>query len=152
MPGVVPRFKEGPRTYTVSVPVVGGQLVVFDPSETGKVRPADAESTVILGVAATDARPPSDSSQEYTTPYGAIAHDASGPPETVAVHWFGNFMLQADGAIAPGDTVQPAANGRIAKGSGGTVIGLCVNPEGAASGERAEIRLQLLGPAAPGGD
>jgi len=145
MPGIVPKYKEGPITYPVSAVVSGGQLVTVDAANPGKIKAAAAADTVILGVAATDARPASDADQAYTTPSGYPAHDASVPGSLVAVHWFGCFELVADGPIGFGEAVQPAASGKVAKSSGGTVIGICVNAEGAASGERALIRLQMLG-------
>lgn len=145
MPGIVPKYKEGPITYEVSTATLGGQLMTADTANPGKVRPAGASDTFILGVARTDARPALDADQVYTTPSGYPAHDASVPGSKTAVDWFGCFELVVDGAVAFGESVQPAASGQVAKAAGGTVIGVCVNPQGAASGQRALIRLQLLG-------
>lgn len=143
MPGMVPKYKEGPITYEVAAPVTGGQLVIFDGSEPGKVNVAGAAAGFVLGVAATDARPVDDADQSYTTPSGYPAHDASVPGPYTAVHHFGCFPLTSAAAVSPGGSVEAAADGQVQPAETGAVVGVVVNPGGAAAGEEALVRLQL---------
>lgn len=102
-------------TAQASTTVTGGQLVEVTGDNT--VGPAAAGSTKWRGVAAFDA--------------------AVG--ENVTVRSGGDHLLTASGAIAAGDQVSAAADGKVATSSGAAVIGVAVI--GAADGETATVAL-----------
>lgn len=148
MAGAYPVYEKGPLTFTVNSAVVGGKLIAVD-GTTGKVKIAGAADTKILGVSMIDARPYNAAEVYPTTAYGAQNVDFSVPQDEVSVAFFGVFELEAAGAIAFGDSVEPAANGTVALHSTGAVVGRCVSSAGIASGEKGLILLTLLGNTAP---
>lgn len=146
MAGAFLKHESGPLTFHASQPVSGGQLVAVDGS-TGKVAPATASSTNVLGVALTDARPYVESEVYGTTPYGAHTLDASVPPDDVAVAYQGVIEIETTGALTFGQLVQPGADGKVAPHASGVVVGRCVSADGVVSGGRAAVLLTLLGSA-----
>lgn len=147
MTSVTPLFEHGPITYTVSAAVDGGQLVAPDTTtgNEGKVKPAGASSTSVLGVAITPAQPNTDGATGTTT-YGAPVVDASWPDNDVAVAYRGVFKLTAAANCSFGDLLVAAADGQVTPYTSGTttydaVVGRCVDPAGIASGARGKVLL-----------
>lgn len=132
MSGVRPRLSHaGPATYEVSAAVKGGQVCAYDAS-TGKVKPAAAGSTIVVGVAEVDAKP-------YTSP---VTTDADGfetinisPLPTITAVGFGRYPVTYAADCAPGKALKAAANGTVTPWVSGTdaadlIIGYCDEPTG----------------------
>jgi hypothetical protein len=134
MPTVIPRFDEGPVTFTAIAAVTGGQLV--DPSGVG-VGPAGAGSSVCLGVAVTDALPAS-TSQVPTVPGVPTAVNASPLPPYVAVASDGVWPLTYAAAATFGQRLITAANGQVTPAGAAPdarqVVGICYEPAGVGIG------------------
>lgn len=103
-------------TFTATAPVTGGRLVEITGDRS--VAHATADSAKVAGIAAFDA--------------------ATG--ELVTVHSGGVQRPIADGAIAAGDRVAAAADGKVATGTTNT-IGLALAE--AADGETVQVRFTL---------
>lgn len=135
MPGVLPKWGDGPVTRQVNVAVTGGQLVEPD-STTGKIKPATAATAVALGVAMNDAAP--SATGEGTTTYGAPVLDISLPPDYVAVAR-GCFIKVTYAAVTVwGAKLKTAANGQVTPWVSGTdaaglIVGVCEEPAGVAA-------------------
>jgi hypothetical protein len=138
MTAVKPYLQLGPATYEVNVAVAGGQLVMPD-STTGKIKPATAAATTVLGVASDDAAPAgSGSATDYGTlrPHVAVY---SAPAEvnvlvSVADVAFGQKVI----AGASGTVVGVGAAAAL---DGTTVVGYVTQPGGIVSGSRGRIKL-----------
>ena len=138
MSGVNPRQVQGPDTYEVSAAVVGGQLVA--PSSGGKVGPAGAAATNVLGVALGDAQPAD------SAPTNPI--NAGWPHAQVAVARDVDIRVTYAAAANLGDKLVSAANGQVTK-LGSTadaadarqVVGICTEPAGVAAGAVGRARI-----------
>lgn len=132
MPAVIERQRFGPETYFVAsdatgaAQVVGGRLVEFHATETGKVKLAAADTATFLGVALYDAHPGQNAST--TGPSGFPTFDYSTIQPEVPVAWTGVFKLQFVGTANPGDLVYPAADGQVK-----TAVGTATRPVGIVS-------------------
>lgn len=142
MSGVLPRYKEGPRSYQVSAAVKGGQLVVPDTANVGKVKVAPAAAGVanVLGVALVDAQPAADQSGD-TTSYGAPVIDVSVPGDTTSVAYGGICVpVTYQAAASFGDKLIASATvaGQVAPAAATpdarTIVGVCDEPKGVAAG------------------
>lgn len=139
MSGAHRNIERGPATYEVSAAVTGGQLVEFDASNAGKVKPAGAGSIVVAGVALADANPA-----------------GTDPTNPVQVGWAREFVAVAYGptdvdvkyasAAKPGDLLIAAASGQVTKYTAGTdtydkIVGRCSAHAAVSSGDVAAVRL-----------
>jgi hypothetical protein len=144
---VVARQRFGPETYTVADTatganqVVGGRLVEFDATETGKVVLAATDTDGFLGVALYDAHP--DQSGEGTSASGYPDFDFSTVQPEVPVAWTGVFLLQFVGTANPGDLVYPAASGQVktAVGTATRAVGMVVQATAVANNGTGYVRL-----------
>ncbi|MGN7968158.1 DUF2190 family protein [Microbacterium sp. 22296] len=121
MPEYTPLFQPGLSiTRQASAPINGGQLVVV--SGSGAVAPSTTATHAWVGVAGADA--------------------ASG--EEITVHRMGVQLLVAAAPITAGQTVEPAANGRVAAHTNGTndinVVGIALNDGGTGSTVQVKLR------------
>lgn len=118
MADYIPKFSPGAAvTYLAEADVVGGTLVAVTGDRA--VSTAGADSTAVVGVAGTDA-----AAGEHVVVYGSAIH-------TVA----------AAGAVAAGDRVIAAADGRVASGSTNS-IGIALT-SAASAGDVIEISLAV---------
>lgn len=118
MADYLPLYNPGTAvTFTSSADVVGGRLVEITGDRT--VAHAAAGSAKVAGIAGFDA--------------------ADG--ELVTVYSSGVQRPTAAGAIAAGDSVEAAADGKVAVASTGTKIGLAL--AAAADGETVQVRFHL---------
>ncbi len=119
---VVARQRFGPNTYvaadsaTGAAQIIGGRLVEFSGTETGKVVLASEGTAKFLGVALYDAHPGQDTTGTSTSGYPTF--DATIVQPEVAVAWTGEFLLTFSGAANPGDLVYPAADGKVTATAG----------------------------------
>jgi len=137
MAGSYPVLQLGPATYEVSAAVTGGQLVMVDTANAGKVKVATiaADGLLVLGVALDDAVPTgSGSNLNFGTARNRVAV-AYGPAEVI---------LKATGNVAFGEQVVCAALGTvasIASGTFGQAVGRCTEPAGITGGSTGRVRL-----------
>lgn len=104
MSGITVKFKTGPITFTAESAVVGGQVVEAG-DDPRTMRPAAAGSTTVLGVVLTDAEP-------YVQPAAGVF---VAKPESAAVACAPAVVpVETDGAVAAGDLVIAAADGKVA--------------------------------------
>lgn len=139
MTAVKPYLQLGPATYEVNVAVAGGQLVMPD-ATTGKIKPATAAATTVLGVASDDAAPAgSGSSLDYGTlrPHVAVY---SAPAE-VSVLVSGSTDVLFGQKVIAGATGTVVPVGAAAAADGTTVVGYCTQPGGIVAGTRGRIKL-----------
>lgn len=93
MGDIQPKYTPGEgTTFTALAAVVGGRLVEIPVGQNRRVQPAGAASRRVVGIALRDAAP-----------------EAEVPVEHAGV-----FKMRAVGAIAAGDLVIAAADGRVA--------------------------------------
>jgi hypothetical protein len=130
----------GPETYLVNVAVTRGQLVMPD-GTTGRIKPATAAATTVLGVARDDASPPSalspsnfatlrDEVAVFQAPY-TVKVTVSGATDVA----FGQKVIAgAAGSVVP-------ISGTAAAADGTTVVGYCVDPAGIVAGQSGKIKL-----------
>jgi hypothetical protein len=134
MPTVIPRFDNGPVTFTAIAAVTGGQLV---DAVAGGVQPAGAASNVCCGVATTDAIPIG-TSQVPTVPGITTSINASPLPPYVAVASDGVWPLTYAAAATFGQRLVTAANGQVtpaaATPDARQIVGICYEPAGVALG------------------
>lgn len=135
-PGLVERFTGyKPLSYEVTVPVVGGQFVVFDAAaplntNTGaipKVKVAPAHSTVWLGMAKYDATPGSEFEESAVSYYAVPVNNPT--PHVVACPHFGVYEVvnAGDATLNPGEPVEiVTADGKPGKSAAGMVGGLAI--------------------------
>lgn len=134
MSGVNPVLWDGPDTMPVNVAVTGGQLVMPD-STTGKVKPATAGATTVLGVALADAAPTSSQSPtNFSTarPDVAVAYGDIDVRVTYAANsaWGVKLMAAANGQVTP-----------YVAGTADMIVGICAEPAGVSSGSVGRMRL-----------
>lgn len=138
MSGVNPNLFEGPDTVTVNVAVTGGQLVMPD-STTGKVKPATAGATTVLGVALEDGAPTSSQ-----TPLNfSVAR-----PEIAVAYGDVDINVTYAATAAWGVKLKAAANGQVTPWVSGTdaadlIVGVCTAPAGVTSGNVGRMRLSV---------
>lgn len=138
MSGVNPVLFEGPDTMTVNVAVTGGQLVM--PDTGGRIKPATANSTTVLGVALEDGAPAS----------SQTALNLSIARTEVAVA-YGDVDVRVTYAAnaAWGVKLKSAANGQVTPFVSGTdvdpalVVGVCTEPAGVLSAAVGRMRLSV---------
>jgi hypothetical protein len=145
MPGVIPRFQEGPVTFTASTTITGGMLV--DAVSGGTVAPAGAGSVLCIGVATTDAIPAA-TSQVPTVPGASVSINESPITQYVAVASEGVYPVTFAAACAFGARVITAANGQVtpagATPDSRTVVGICLEPAGVSGAGQVGIVNLLL--------
>lgn len=149
MAGIRPVFEKGPITFLANVNIAGGQLVEPD-AATGRIKPATADSTAVLGVATGDASAFGYANSDTTDAWGNTVVNAHYPPNEVAVAYQGVWKLKngSGATIAFGALVASNGSGEVkALGAGafGTVIGRCLEPNGIAAGAKGKILLGTVG-------
>jgi hypothetical protein len=141
---VIPRFDQGPVTFTALATIVGGQLV---DGAAGGVQPAAAASNVCVGIATTDAIPAA-TSQAPTIPGITTAINAAPIPPYVAVANSGVWPVTYAAVATFGQRLVTAANGQVtpaaATPDARQVVGICMEPAGVAGGA-VGATLLLLG-------
>jgi hypothetical protein len=137
MAGVKPYIQLGPRTYTVNVAVTGGQLVMPD-GTTGKIKPATAGATTVLGQASDDAAPAgSGTSTDYSTLRPEVAvYEA---PATVTLTYAADCAFGLKVIAAASGQVTPV--GAAAALDGTSVVGICTEPGGVLAGAKGRTKL-----------
>jgi len=126
MSGIIQVYEHGPRTYTVSEPVTGGQLV--EGRVSSAVGVAAAGSTTVLGVALKDAT--------NATP---SATDGYPLPSTCPVARGCEVRVTYAANCAFGKAVKAAAAGQVTPWVSGTdaadlIVGYCRELAGVTSG------------------
>ena len=143
MPGVTPRFSEGPVTFTAIAAITGGQLV---DGVAGGVQPSGAASNVCVGVALSDALP-AGTSQTPTVPGAPVSVNLAPYPSTVAVANEGIYPLTYAAAATFGQRLVTAANGQVtpaaATPDARQVVGICFEPNGVALGAVGAVNLDI---------
>lgn len=156
MASLTERFNgKDPLSYEVTVPVVGGQFVVWDGgaairTTTGalpKVKvPTVAHATNWLGMAKYDAAP-GEEFDETAVGYTNVAINAP-TPRVVACPHFGVYEVVNAGSVTinPGDAVEivttdgkPGKDGSMVGGL--AIVGYSVNKSPAAAGAKFRLRL-----------
>lgn len=131
-------YQLGPASYEVSAAVTAGQLVMPD-GTTGKVKPATAAATTVLGVARDDAAPAgSGSSTNFATLRPEVAVYAAPYEVKVTASAdvdFGEKVVV--GSVA--GQVAPVATAAATDAT--TVVGYCTEPGGIVSGAKGRIKL-----------
>lgn len=130
-------YQIGPATYEVNVAVTAGQLVMPD-ATTGKVKPATAAATTVLGVARDSGAP---TGSGTSTDFGTLRPEIAvySAPHEVRV------TFAADCAF--GVKVVAAANGQVtpvgvaAATDATQVVGYCTEPAGVLAGAVGRIKL-----------
>jgi hypothetical protein len=147
MPGVVPKFETGPKTYEAKSNITGGQCVEYATGtptqpDASLVQPATANSIKFAGVATRDAVAAANQAalQTFTSGDGYPAINVAVPTELVAVGKRGQWPLKYAAAAVYGDRVKCAATGQVTPWVVGTdtdptlIIGRCEEQAGVASG------------------
>lgn len=139
MSGVNPVLFDGPDTVTVNVAVTGGQLVMPD-STTGRVKPATAGATTVLGVALEDGAPVASQT--------ALNYSIARPEIAVAYAPI-DIRVTYAAAAAFGQKLKAAASGAVTPWVTGTdtapeqIVGICTEPAGVASAGVGRMRLTV---------
>lgn len=144
---VIAKLRFGPDTYnaadaaTGTAQIVGGRLVQFSATDTGKIILSADNSATFLGVALYDAHP--DQNPNAATPSGFDGFDYSIIRPEVAVAWTGKFKLEFTEAANPGDLVYPAADGKVKKtaGTATRAVGMVAQSTAVAANESGYVRL-----------
>lgn len=156
MPGSIPRFETGPKTYEAKSNITGAQVVEYatgTPTQPGLtlVQPAGANSILVAGVATTDAVSAAnqDALKYGTSGDGYPFVNVAVPSESVAVGKRGEWPLKYSAAAVYGDKVKAAALGTVvpaaADGSEAhLVIGSCQVQAGVASGAFGDTWINVL--------
>lgn len=114
-----------PLTYEVSVAVSGGQFLMFDTANSGKVKPAGLHATNWLGMAKYDAAPGTEFGASAVSYYNVPIN--SPTPRLVACPHMGVYEVvnAGDATLNPGDPVEiVTADGKPGKSSAvGSMIG-----------------------------
>jgi hypothetical protein len=142
MSGAHRNYEHGPATYQVSATTTGGQVMQWDSSNVGQIKPAGAGTvaSAVAGVALADANPA-----------------GTDPTNPVQVGWAREYVAVAyaptdidvkyASAANPGDPLKCAASGQVTKYVIGTdtdptlIIGKCTAQAAVASGDFAPARL-----------
>lgn len=138
MSGVPYTLQHGPDTVEVSAAVTGGMLVEVD-GTTGKVKPAAANSTDVIGVVANDANP---AGTDTDTNY------ANQRPHVAVYYAPVDIKVTYAGAGTFGQKLVAAANGQVTPYTAGTstfdqIVGICTEPGGVAAGAKGRMRLTV---------
>lgn len=138
MSGVNPNLFDGPDTMSVNVAITGGQLVM--PDTGGKIKPATAGATTVLGVALMDGQPASAQSNLVFSTARTEVSVAYGDVDI-------NVTYAANAAW--GQKLKAAANGQVTPWVTGTdtapeqIVGICSAPAGVLSGNVGRMRLSV---------
>jgi hypothetical protein len=151
MPSIPQVTRTGPRTYVpaTGTPVTAGQVVEAHPTVPGRIRPAAAGSTRVLGVALQDAIAPEDLSTAATTVNGRPVLNTAVLPQNVAVAYAGTEVTCTFAAAANfGDALITAANGQVTPAGptpdARTIVGRCASPNNVAgAGQVGLVRLGI---------
>lgn len=154
MPAIHQRLKSGPRTYTPVEPILGGQVVEARAAGAitgiggsgGPIGVAGAGSLLVLGVALTDAQPPSAVVTTPTVVNGRPVLNAAVLPTSVAVADSGIEVPVTYAAAAVfGQKLIAAANGQVTVAPAGVdpraIVGSCTQPAGATAGAVGLMKL-----------
>lgn len=143
MSGVLVRQQEGPDTFEVSVAVTGGQLVA--PTSGGKVGPAAAASTAVLGVALNDAQPAGSAPTNpintgWPSQYVAVVKDVDVRVTYNIAANFGDLLVSAaNGQVSPVTAVSTPTPGDVTNTR--AIIGRCTEPLGVTAGAVGRARI-----------
>lgn len=139
MSGAIPVLWCGPDTMEVSADVTGGQLVMADGANAGKVKPTTGAVNNWLGVALEDAKLVSEFPAVPANPL-----DVAFPPAKVSVAYNVDIRVTYSGDAVFGDLLVADASGKVRKydptvapGHADTpdlVVGRCTEPTGATAG------------------
>lgn len=151
MSGAQMNLRLGPATFTVSVAVTGGMLVMPD-GTTGMVKPATAAAINVLGVALSDANPAGSNPTSplnlgWAQPEVAVAYGPADVDVTYAASAaFGDLLIAAaNGQVTP--VPAPAATGTATATTQTditdtrAIVGRCTEPGGVASAGVGRMRL-----------
>jgi hypothetical protein len=106
MPGAHRNLQFGPDTCTVSAAVTGGQLVMADTANPGKVKPATAGALTVLGVALANAAPVAAPADPLIT--------SAAQPEVAVQYGPADVDLTFATGVNYGELVIAAASGQVA--------------------------------------
>jgi hypothetical protein len=148
VPSVLPLYDRGPVTFEANATIVGGQLVEPD-AATGRIKPAASGSTIVLGVATSDAVPTS-VSQVPTIPGVTVAINASPLSQYVAVAGEGVWQLTTTLAVLFGARVKVGTvAGTVSPWISGTdasnlIVAVCYEPAGVGAAGTGAFKLTLV--------
>lgn len=146
MTGLRPHLEHGPETHLVSTNLVGGTLVEPDTGSPGKVKPAVANSTAVLGLAIGDAAATAGMQAVTQDAWGRNYGGSLNPPNEVAVAYRGSWWLKntSGSAWTYGQRLYAGASG-ILQGTTttGSVVGICIDPAGVANNAEGRVRLTI---------
>jgi len=145
MAGLRVHLESGPETHLVSTDLVGGTLVEPD-GVTGKVKPAVANSTAVLGLAQGDAAAVAGAIAQTTDAWGRPTAGGLKPPNEVAVCYRGSWWVKNTSGTAwtYGQRLYAGAAG-IIQGTvtSGAVVAICIEPAGVANNAEGRVRLTI---------
>lgn len=147
MSGLRPHLSGGGKaeTHLVSTNLVGGTLVEPD-GVTGKVKPAIANSLVVLGLAIGDAAATAGAVAATTDTWGRPVSGGLTPPNEVAVAYNGSWWIKNTSGTAwtYGQRLYAGAAG-ILQGTvtTGAVVAICIDPAGVANNAEGRVRLTI---------
>lgn len=135
--------KTGPKTFVPAEAIAGGQVV--EARAAGRVGVAAAASLKVLGIAVTDGINPEAFVSSGTVVNGLPTIDATQMPAHVVVAYGGiEVPAKYNAAAAFGDRLVVAALGTVtpagATPDARTIIGICAEPAGVASGATGLVR------------
>lgn len=136
MPGVVQVTKTGPKTFTPTEVVIGGQLV--EGRGGSRMGVAAAASTKVLGVALVDGAPPETFTGDPVVANGVTTAMLLAPVTKVAVAYGGiEVPVTYSAPAAFGDSLVCTGAGKVgpagATPDARTIVGRCTQPEGVAA-------------------
>lgn len=136
MSGVLPTYWHGPDTQEVSADVSGGQLVMADSANAGKIKAATDAAATVLGVALEDAKLVSE------IPVSPNPVRGDFPPAKISVANNVDIKVTYSGAAAYGQKLVAAAGGKVralvtsgSPDSVAVIVGHCTEPAGATDGQ-----------------
>jgi hypothetical protein len=145
MAGAVQVTQGGPKAFTPTEVILGGQLV--EARAAGRIGVAAAGSLKVLGVAITDGQSPDTAQGGVTTDsIGRPVVNAIQIPTRVSVAYAGTEVkVTYSGAAAFGDKLVATANGKVAPAGATpdarTIVGICTEPAGVAANAVGLIRI-----------
>jgi hypothetical protein len=143
MPGLRPHMEHGPETYLANVNLLGGQLVEPD-GTTGRIKPAVANSAVVLGLCLGDAAAVAGMVAATQDAWGRYLAGQITPPNDVAVAYRGSWWVKNTSGTpwTFGQRLYAGAAG-IVQGTvtTGRVVAICIQPEGVPNNVEGKIRL-----------
>lgn len=156
MPGALPKFETGPKTYEASVNIKAGLVVEYvagTPTQPGLslVQLSTLTSLKVAGVATKDSISAANQAAllAFTSGDGFPSLNASVPSEAVAIAKRGEFTLTYFNAVAYGDKVKAAAAGQVALWVRGTdsveaIIGSCQEQGGVSAAGTGKTWINVL--------